>query len=86
MTETLILLFLASIIATVICINVTLVDVLKDIGVPSINREWNPIHISQYFINYGLTFIILAVIAIAAVWYPAKRASKIQPAIALRDE
>lgn len=86
MTETLILLFLASIIATVICINVTLVDVLKDIGVPSINREWNPIHISQYFINYGLTFIILAVIAIAAVWYPAKRASKIQPAIALKDE
>lgn len=86
MTETLILLFMASIIATVICVNVTLVDVLKDIGVPSINRERNPIHISQYFINYGLTFIILAVIAVAAVWYPAWRASKIQPAKALKDE
>ncbi|WP_231496816.1 FtsX-like permease family protein [Prevotella sp. 10(H)] len=84
--ETLILLFIASILATIICINISLVDVLQEIGVPSINREQKSIDIFQYFINYGTTLGILAIIAVAGVWYPAWRASKTQPAIALRDE
>ena len=84
--ETLILLFIASIISVAICVNVTMVNVLQSIGLPSVNREWFPIETFQYFVNYGVTFLFLAVIAVVAVWYPAKKASDIQPAIALRDE
>jgi putative ABC transport system permease protein len=83
--ETILLLFLASIVAAVICINVTMVDVLKDIGVPVIDRSEAP-GMSQYLINYGITFLFLALIAVIAVWYPAQKASKIQPAEALHDE
>ncbi len=84
--ETLILLFLASIISSVICINVSLSDLLKVIGMPSVNREKYGLDSSQYIINYAVTFITLAIISTVAVWYPANRASKIQPAIVLKDE
>ena len=84
--ETLILLLLASIVATIVCVNVSLADIVKDIGVPSINRGENPVTISQYFIDYCITFLILMIIAIAAVWYPAKKAAEIPPAEALHDE
>ncbi|MDR1089958.1 MAG: FtsX-like permease family protein, partial [Prevotella sp.] len=84
-TETIILLFIASIIATIICINISLADILKDIGIPVIDRETIKTGISIYFINYTITFIALMSIAVFAVWYPARRASNIQPAIALRD-
>lgn len=84
--ETLILLLLASIIATLISINISLIDILKGVGVPSINREENPIEISQYFANYGFTLLILGIISTTAVWYPANKAAKTQPAEALKDE
>lgn len=84
--ETLILLLLASLIATPICINIALADILRDIGVPSIDRGEEPIQISQYVINYLLTAFILITISISAVLYPSWRASRIQPAEALRDE
>lgn len=84
--ETIILLFIASLIAASICINITMADILKDIGIPAINREWEDVEFSQYFIDFGITFIFLAVIATLAVWLPAQKASNIQPAEALRDE
>lgn len=84
--ETLILLLLASLIATPICINIALADILRDIGVPSIDRGEEPIQISQYVINYLFTALILITISISAVLYPSWRASRIQPAEALRDE
>ena len=84
--ETLFLLLLASLIATPICINIALADILRDIGVPSIDRGEEPIRISQYFINYLFTALILTTISISAVLYPSWRASRIQPAEALRDE
>lgn len=84
--ETIILLFIASIIATALCINISLIDVLKEIGIPVIDRETNKAGISLYFINYVITFITLLIIAVFAVWYPAHRAAKTQPAQALRDE
>ena len=85
-TETIILLFIASIIAAIVCINISLVDILKDMGIPVINKETVKTGISMYFINYAITFITLLAIAIFAVWYPARRASNIQPALALHDE
>src|SRR5690606_18291700 len=84
--ETVLLLFLASMVATIICINVSVTDVIRDINVPIPNREGESTGILQYFINYGFTFLFLALIAIVAVWYPAKKASDIQPTEALRDE
>lgn len=84
--ETLLLLFIASLIAAAVCINITMVDVLKDIGIPVIEREEGESVIARYLINYSLTFFFLALIAVIAVWYPAKRASDIQPAQVLNEE
>lgn len=84
--ETLILLFLASIVAALVSINISVTDLLSGIGVPSIDREKNPVEISQYLADYVFTFLILAIISVFAVWYPSRRASKIAPAEALKDE
>lgn len=84
--ETLILLFIASIVATILCINVAMVDILKDIGVPSVYDRENVVGKEQYLINYAVTFVFLALVSVLAVWYPAKQASDTQPAEALKDE
>lgn len=83
-SETLLLLFLASVIATIFCINISISDILKDIGVPVIDKDESSV-ISQ-LANYIATFAFLAIITIIAVWYPAMKASKIQPAETLRAE
>lgn len=85
-TETVLLILFASIIATIISINVSLANILKDIGVPSVARSEDEIWFGQYIINYCITLLILIIISIAAVWYPSRKASKIQPASALKDE
>ncbi|MDR1716622.1 MAG: ABC transporter permease [Dysgonomonas sp.] len=84
--ESILLLFIASLVASIICVNISAADLLKSINVPIPDRREEAVNIGQYFINYGITFIFLAIITIVAVWYPAWRASKIQPAIALKDE
>ena len=84
--ETILLILIASIIAVAICINISLVDILKDMEIPTPNRGDTSAGPVQYIINYSITFFFLCIIAIAAVWYPAKRASDIQPAEALKDE
>lgn len=84
--ETLFLILLASIVASIICVNLSMTDIIRDTGLPtpSVSKEEMPV--SQYFINYAITFVVLASIACFAVWYPAKKASDIQPAEALRSE
>jgi len=84
--ETILLILFASIIATVISVNVALADVLKDIGIPAVERGEDEIRLGQYLINYCITFFILITISIVAVWYPSRKASNIQPAEALKDE
>lgn len=84
--EALLILFTASIIAAIVCINISLVDILKFIGLPSIDKEKFGISLNQYFINYLLTFSILLIMSVFAVWYPARKASEIPPVEALRDE
>ncbi len=84
-SETMILLFFASIIASVFCLNLAATDILKEIGLPVVERN-KEIDIVQSLINYGLTFVFLSVVAIIAVWYPAYVASKTQPAMALKQE
>ena len=85
-TETILLLLIASVAGVVICLNLGSTEILTDIGVPNINREKWGIGHEQDIIDFSLTFIFLAIISVLAVWYPAKQASDIQPAEALRDE
>ncbi|MDR1707466.1 MAG: FtsX-like permease family protein [Prevotella sp.] len=85
-SETFSLLFLASLVATIICVNISIGDILKDINLPVPDRGEEKVEIVQHFINYGITLVFLALIAFFAVWYPASRAAKIQPAEALKDE
>lgn len=84
--ETLLLLFLASIISVVICINISSADILSDMNLPVANRGETAATATDYIIDYVLTFLILMVIMLIAVWYPATKASKIQPAETLRAE
>ncbi|MDL2315013.1 ABC transporter permease [Bacteroidales bacterium OttesenSCG-928-C19] len=83
-SEALILLFIASIIALIICINVSMIGILNEMGIPIINRSWEKVNISQYFINYFFSFLTMAIIIIISVWKPASNASKIQPATVLK--
>lgn len=86
-SEAFLLLFLASIIAAILCVNISVADILKDINMPVAQRsEDEASSIVHHFINYGITFVFLAIIAFISVWYPANKAAQIQPAQALRDE
>ncbi len=84
--EALSLLFISSILAAFICINISFADILKDIGVPIPERGGDLMSINQYIINYIITFIFISFIVVIAVWNPANRASGIQPAMALHEE
>jgi putative ABC transport system permease protein len=86
LSETFLLLLSASIMAAIICVNISLGDILKDINLPIPDRGEEKVEVIQHFINYGITLAFLAIITFVAVWYPAARASKIQPAEALKDE
>ena len=86
-SETLIILLVTSVIATIICINVSMTDLLQSMGLPVVHRpEDAPVDYLQHILNYGITFGVLALISVGAVWYPASQAAKVQPADALRDE
>lgn len=85
-TETLLLLFVASIVAVNICVNIAQTDLLEAIDMPRANREYVGMGIEQDFLNYGLTFLFLGAISLLAVWYPTRQASRVAPAEALREE
>ncbi|MDL2240466.1 FtsX-like permease family protein [Bacteroidales bacterium OttesenSCG-928-K22] len=82
--EALLLLFLASIIAFILCININevLADVLENLGLPITGNTGFKVYIT----NYIVTLAVMAIIAVLSVWYPAKRASKINSVESLRIE
>jgi len=84
--ETLILLFVASIISTVICLNLSDPETVRSLGIPTVNKKLWGIGKEQNIINFAITFLFLAIVSIIAVWYPAKQAADTQPAEALHDE
>ena len=84
--ETMMLLFIASIIGTIICLNFGSTETLQSLGIPTLEKEAWGIGKEQNVINFAITFTFLAIVSVIAVWYPAKQASNIQPAEALRDE
>jgi len=85
--ETLLLLFISSVIAVNICVNIGQTELLeRTLGIPVADRVQMGSGVEQEFITYGLTFLFLAVVSLVAVWYPSKQASDIPPAEALREE
>jgi putative ABC transport system permease protein len=84
--ETLLLLIIASIVSTVICLNLDNPETLQSLGIPTINKEAWGIGKEQHVINFAITFTFLALLSVVAVWYPAGQASHTQPAEALYDE
>ncbi len=84
--ETLVMLTVASIVGTLISLNLSKLDLLENLGLPMVNRTTWGIGWEQDLINVAITFGFLALISVAAVWYPSRQASKIQPAEALHDE
>ena len=85
-TETMILLLIASVIGAYICVNLGESELLDAIGIPLADYEQAGFGTGHYFLNYGITFLLLAIISGFAVWYPSRLASKIQPADTLRAE
>lgn len=87
--ETVLMLFVASVIGTIICVNIGMTDIIESLGLPVLpaeGRAYLKIGLEQDFINYGITFAVLAIISLLAVWYPARQAANTLPAEALRDE
>ena len=85
-TESMLLLSISALAGVIICLNIGQTDLTDMLGIPVPYREsyemtpWNNV------INFGITFLFLAIVSIAGVWYPARRASGVQPAEALHDE
>jgi putative ABC transport system permease protein len=86
--ETTILLSISAIIATIICINVGNFSLLQSLGIPETSgmKGEDGFSIADHAINFGITYLFLFIVSVAAVWYPAKQASETQPAKALHDE
>lgn len=85
-TETLLLLFVSSLVAVNICVNVGHTELLTTLGLPVAGKTQMSSAVVQGFINYGLTFSFLAIVSLIAVWYPARQASDVPPAEVLREE
>ena len=86
MLEAILLLSLATIISIIICINISMTDFLESASLPMVFRMDNEIvSWSRYLGNSALTFLALSIITIFSVWYPAQKASTVQPAEVLRD-
>lgn len=84
--ETIFLLIIAGIVGMIICLNLNNPETIRSLGIPSVDKkEWG-IGYEQSIINTIITFIFLFIVSVIAVWYPAKQASKIQPAEALHNE
>lgn len=46
----------------------------------------SPFTIVRFLMGQGITFLLMALMIIAGIWYPARQAMRIQPAEALHDE
>ena len=76
--EGLLLLALASIPALMICSNMVMADVTFT---EATDATWG-----RFVICVFIVWILMALMVIAGIWYPASRAMKVQPAEALHDE
>ena len=85
-SETLLLLSMACVIGTAVCLNLSKTDLVEAIGIPIANRAAWGIGAEQDAINFAATSVFLAIVSVFAVWYPARQASEVPPADVLREE
>jgi len=85
-TENMIILLLAAIIGTYISLNLNDANILQAINIPLADRKMAGLGAGQDWVNSGITFLFLTVVSGLAIWYPARLASRVQPAEALRSE
>lgn len=76
--EGLLLLVVAAIPALIICANMVLADVTFT---EATDAGWG-----RYALCVLVVFVLMALMVIVGIWYPASRAMKVQPAEALHDE
>ena len=89
LSETFVLLLLASIPATILALNIQWLGILTKLGVSIMSGTEiarNKVVILQNLITYLITFGSMLLIIWLGTWYPAKKASEIQPAEALHYE
>lgn len=86
-TEALILLVFVSIVGCIVTVNILATGLLDNVAIPFIEGQTlEAITIDKLLINYLLTTCTLAVIITIAIWYPVKNATKIKPAVVLKEE
>lgn len=76
--EGLLLLTVSFIPAVAICLNIALTGLIDTKQVD--NTPW------RFAASVGITYLLMAIMVIAGIWYPASEASRLQPADALHDE
>jgi len=92
--ETFMILLIASIPATILALNIQLYGIVSKLGISilentnMVENAANSKHSTTLLnlITYLITFVMMFVIIWLGTWYPAQKASKIQPAEALHDE
>lgn len=77
-TEGLILLTLAIVPAMLVDFNMAVAGF--------INEEWEEFTLLRFVIGIATTYLIMSLMIVTGIWYPAKRTTKIQPTEALKDE
>ena len=75
--EGLLLLTLAALPAIAICFNIGYLDMTEGY------MEWG---ISRFIICVGITFLLMSLMILVGIWFPAQQAIRIQPAEALHEE
>ena len=76
--EGLVLLLLAVIPALVITFNIQLTDLTV--------HTLTDVSVTRFLGCFAGAFLLMALMIVMSIWYPARRAMKIQPAEALHDE
>ena len=86
LVESLLMLFIISIPATIISLFFSFFEVVNQLGVPSVYHNFNDLGLFYYISNYLGTMIVLAIMIFFGTYFPARQAMNIQPSDALRAE
>ena len=92
LSETFMILLLASIPATILALNLQMFGIVTKLGVPIIedtemfSGAAKQSMLLPNVITYLITFVMMLAIIWLGTWYPAKKAAEIQPAEALHNE
>ena len=76
--EGLLLLTLAAVPAALVAFNVGMAEL--------VDVERMPFDAVRFVVAIGVTWVLMSVMVVLGIWYPARRAMRVQPAEALHDE